>query len=247
MAEHGHGTALIFARTETRWWHRSIWPAATAILFMAGRINFHHPDGTRAKGNAGAPTALIAYGDDDADRLAGSDIDGHVVMLVTPRYFALAATDETWAEVVRDAMGRLGGRARLNDLYRAIAAHPKRAATNTGKRRSGNRYSAPASRTPSGACGRSNRGNPMADSVDKSEAWDAVIAASKKQKARIEELEAQRSDLIVAGDRLRDCANAVSTANPGDPDSSEAFEMFDEARRQWRLAALRALEQGESD
>ena len=112
MAEHGQGTALIFARTETRWWHNSIWPAANAILFMAGRINFHHPDGTRAKGNAGAPTALIAYGDEDADRLAASDIEGHVVILVAPRYFAIAASNETWSAHVRDTLHRLGGRAR---------------------------------------------------------------------------------------------------------------------------------------
>lgn len=125
MAEHGCGTALIFARTETRWWHRSIWPAAHAVLFMAGRINFHHPDGTRATGNAGAPTALVAYGDDDADRLAASDIPGHIVMLVAPRCFAVLTPATSWQAVVTAAVGSLGGRVRLSDLYRALSDHPK--------------------------------------------------------------------------------------------------------------------------
>jgi hypothetical protein len=79
MAKHDHGTALIFARTETECWHKHIWPKADAILFLEGRLFFHRPDGSRAKHNAGAPSALVAYGHDDSLRLILSDIRGHIV------------------------------------------------------------------------------------------------------------------------------------------------------------------------
>ena len=74
MALHRNGIALTFARTETVIWHQHIWPIADAILFIRGRLNFHKPDGTRAKANAGAPSALIAYGIENANRLNASGI-----------------------------------------------------------------------------------------------------------------------------------------------------------------------------
>lgn len=77
MAEHAHGTALIFARTETSWFFETVWRAATAILFIEGRLHFHRPDGSRAKANAGAPSCLVAYGMDDAETLRNSGIAGH--------------------------------------------------------------------------------------------------------------------------------------------------------------------------
>ncbi len=47
LAHHGRGTALIFARTETEAFMAHVWRAATALLFLEGRINFHwaFPDG----------------------------------------------------------------------------------------------------------------------------------------------------------------------------------------------------------
>lgn len=62
MAEHYNGVALVFARTETQDWHKHVWPHATGINFLEGRLHFYREDGTRAKANAGAPSALIAYG-----------------------------------------------------------------------------------------------------------------------------------------------------------------------------------------
>lgn len=79
MAQHNRGTALIFARTETAVFHDWIWPTARALLFLRGRLHFHFTDGTRAPANAGAPSVLIAYGPDDARRLAQSGIEGKVV------------------------------------------------------------------------------------------------------------------------------------------------------------------------
>ena len=46
MAQHGIGIALTFARTETEWWKLYVWPKATALLFIYGRLNFCYPDGS---------------------------------------------------------------------------------------------------------------------------------------------------------------------------------------------------------
>lgn len=73
------GIALIFARTETDAWQTYVWPRAKAVLFIAGRLHFCYPDGTKAKGNAGGPSALIAYSDFDAAVLRQSGIKGRVV------------------------------------------------------------------------------------------------------------------------------------------------------------------------
>jgi hypothetical protein len=78
-AKHGNGTALIFARTETANWELFVWPKASAILFLYGRLYFYLPDGTRAHGNAGGPSALIAYGERDAAILRESGINGAFV------------------------------------------------------------------------------------------------------------------------------------------------------------------------
>lgn len=80
MATHGHGIALIFARTETDYWHRWIWPFTSGILFLAGRLNFYLPCGTRAGGNAGGPSALVAYGKSDAEILERCPIPGAFVV-----------------------------------------------------------------------------------------------------------------------------------------------------------------------
>lgn len=80
MARHNRGIALTFARTETEHWTRHVWPNASAILFIAGRIYFYLPDGTRAGGNAGGPSALIAYGTEDATKLKNSGISGSLVV-----------------------------------------------------------------------------------------------------------------------------------------------------------------------
>lgn len=76
LAEHGCGTALIFARTETAGFVREVWGKADAVMFLHGRLHFHRPDGARAKANAGAPSCLVAYGSDDAATLAACALAG---------------------------------------------------------------------------------------------------------------------------------------------------------------------------
>ena len=79
LADHGRGTALTFARTETEGFVRQVWDRATAVMFLHGRLFFHKPDGSRAKGNSGGPSCLVAYGDDDAKRLRESGLSGSIV------------------------------------------------------------------------------------------------------------------------------------------------------------------------
>lgn len=79
LADHGQGIALIFARTETAGFVTQVWGKADAVLFLHGRLHFHHADGSRAQANSGAPSCLVAYGSDAARRLMASGLNGSLV------------------------------------------------------------------------------------------------------------------------------------------------------------------------
>lgn len=81
LSIHGNGIALIFARTETKMFFDHVWNKADAVLFIEGRLYFHHVDGTRARANAGAPSVLIAYGNDNAEILKNCSIKGKFITL----------------------------------------------------------------------------------------------------------------------------------------------------------------------
>jgi hypothetical protein len=81
LADHGNGIALIFARTETDMFFSQVWQKATAVLFIKGRLHFHHVDGRRAAANAGAPSCLVAYGAFNTMALRNSGIAGRLVVL----------------------------------------------------------------------------------------------------------------------------------------------------------------------
>jgi hypothetical protein len=127
LADHGQGTALIFARTETDTFHRHVWERATGLLFLEGRLFFHHADGTRAKHNGGAPSVLCAYGQDDLDRLAASSLEGALVPLRFARFIAVAGLDVecSWAEAMREFLASSHGPVSVSDAYRHFARHPK--------------------------------------------------------------------------------------------------------------------------
>ncbi|HEX8183296.1 MAG TPA: DNA N-6-adenine-methyltransferase, partial [Blastocatellia bacterium] len=42
MARHNNGVALVFARVETKWFHRLVWPFASGFFFFEGRLSFVH-------------------------------------------------------------------------------------------------------------------------------------------------------------------------------------------------------------
>jgi len=126
LAEHDRGTALIFARTETDAFFRYVWESAHALLFLRGRLNFHYPDGTRARANSGAPTVLCAYGCDDADILSVCGLNGQFVPLILPRSVLVSALrDVTWREALSEFLTEHGEPIALPDLYQAFADHPK--------------------------------------------------------------------------------------------------------------------------
>lgn len=81
LAEHGYGTALTFARTDTGWFADYVWTKASALLFLRGRVRFYRPDGKIARDNGGAPSVLIAYGQRDAEILANCGLDGKFIGL----------------------------------------------------------------------------------------------------------------------------------------------------------------------
>ena len=79
LAEHGTGTALVFARTETVGFVEQVWGKADALLFLHGRLHFHRADGRRADANSGAPSVLVAYGAEDARILSLCGLAGTYV------------------------------------------------------------------------------------------------------------------------------------------------------------------------
>lgn len=81
LSQHGNGIAIVFARTETEMFHRWVWEKAHGILFLEGRLHFHRADGTRAKANAGGPSCLVAYGEENARALRECGLKGHFVSL----------------------------------------------------------------------------------------------------------------------------------------------------------------------
>ncbi len=81
LVQHGNGIALIFARTETRMFFDHVWPRASALLFLQGRLTFHTVDGKPAAHNGGAPSVLIAFGEGNTHTLANSGIPGKFLHL----------------------------------------------------------------------------------------------------------------------------------------------------------------------
>jgi len=80
LAGHGNGIALTFARTETKMFFESIWNKAHAVLFIKGRIRFYHVSGEQG-GTAGAPSILIAYGQENAEALKNCAIKAKFITL----------------------------------------------------------------------------------------------------------------------------------------------------------------------
>lgn len=130
LADHGRGTALIFARTETDNFFRWVWERATALLFLRGRLHFHLPDGRRARRNAGAPSVLCAYGQRDADILAFAPLEGRFQPLRLPRSALVLAITGTWRELLADWFRAHRGPASVDEIYRHFARHPKATANN---------------------------------------------------------------------------------------------------------------------
>ncbi len=73
MRDHGNGVALVFSRTDVKWWH-DVAPSASAVCFIRGRLTFIAGAGQSAPGNSGGPSALLAWGESCADAVARSGL-----------------------------------------------------------------------------------------------------------------------------------------------------------------------------
>jgi hypothetical protein len=80
LAHHGNGIALVFTRTDTNWFFDSVWKPASALLFLKGRVNFSHPNGSAAFSTAGAPSVLVAYGPRAVEKLTTCGLVGQLII-----------------------------------------------------------------------------------------------------------------------------------------------------------------------
>lgn len=133
LAEHGRGTALTGARTETEAFQRQVWERATGLLFLEGRLVFHDRRGEPARNekgqlqNSGAPSVLCAYGEEDLERLAASALPGALVPLRLARSIVVAAFELSWSEETRAFLRRQRGPVSVSAAYRHFSRSPKAA------------------------------------------------------------------------------------------------------------------------
>lgn len=78
--EHKNAIALTFARTETKLFQELIFKKAHSILFIKGRLSFHHVTGERG-GTAGAPSCLISFDEANSEILKSCGIEGKFFLL----------------------------------------------------------------------------------------------------------------------------------------------------------------------
>lgn len=78
---HGHGIALIFARTDTNMFFNQVWQSANAVYFLRVRLFFYNQQGEKAKHNCGAPSCLVFYGHETIFRLEKFKIPGKLLVL----------------------------------------------------------------------------------------------------------------------------------------------------------------------
>lgn len=99
MSKHGNGIALIFARTETQFFQKYVFDIADSILFLKGRLSFYNIDGTKGKSNGGAPSCLVAYGQNNSQAISQSKIEGkHLAVNSVP--IIVVGISPSWRSVV---------------------------------------------------------------------------------------------------------------------------------------------------
>ena len=120
MADHGNGIALTFARTETQAFHQFIFPYAYSLFFFQGRLYFYNEKGERARFNAGAPSCLISYTEQDSEKIDEADFNGCHLHLQGTNIILIDRGNKTWRIVVDDALSNLGGQATLQEIYEQV-------------------------------------------------------------------------------------------------------------------------------
>lgn len=77
FAKHGNGISLVFARTDTKWFHDII-SKVDAVLFVKGRIQFIDGNGATNKSGSTCGSMLLAFGKDNVESL--KNIEGFLVI-----------------------------------------------------------------------------------------------------------------------------------------------------------------------
>ena len=106
LALHGNGIALVFARTDTLWFHTTACKA-DAICFLNGRIRFIDKDGKQGD-PATCGSMLLAWGNECADILVGSGVGWCVdnrPQSKPTKTEAIRAIDEEMEHVTHDREG----------------------------------------------------------------------------------------------------------------------------------------------
>lgn len=73
LAEHGDGIALVFSRTDVKWF-QEVGVKADLVCFVSGRIKFFKGSIDERGGTPGAGSMLLAYGDKSAKALLASGL-----------------------------------------------------------------------------------------------------------------------------------------------------------------------------
>lgn len=75
LSAHGNGIALVFARTDVRWF-QSLFegdhPTLTGVLFIGGRLRFYKGNTSEQGGTPGAGSMLLAFGHEASRVLRGA-------------------------------------------------------------------------------------------------------------------------------------------------------------------------------
>ena len=117
LAAHGNGIALVFSRTDVRWFHKYI-PKADAICFIKGRVQFVRASeaqqyalgNVEPAGGCGAGSVLVAYGVANAGALLRSGL-------------GLTLSVSRNVETFRAAIDFAGGSRRPNENLPRISEH----------------------------------------------------------------------------------------------------------------------------
>lgn len=77
FCQHKNGIALVFARTDTKWFHNTV-EKADAVLFLKGRVQFVDGDNKTNKTGSTSGSRLIAFGKNNVEAL--KNLEGFLVL-----------------------------------------------------------------------------------------------------------------------------------------------------------------------
>lgn len=133
MADHNNGIALTFGRLEIIPFRKFVYPVATSMLAIYGRLTFlkniydkRCKTGIREtvpqKHNSGAPSVLIAYGEQNSEILEKCGIPGfHFPIQYVP--VIVVGVDPSWKIIIEVTITRLDGKAEVSAIYRMVEKH----------------------------------------------------------------------------------------------------------------------------